>query len=38
MHEVIEVLLVLKLPHFKSGVKLLQIGFLACPTRMGGPN
>ena len=38
MHKVTQVLLMLKLPHSKSGVKLLNFGFLACPTGMDGPS
>ena len=30
-----QVFLMLKLPWMKSGVRLLKINFLACPTRMG---
>jgi hypothetical protein len=37
-HNVTQVFLTLKLPHTKSGVKLLRTNFLACPTRMDGPS
>ena len=36
--KVTQVFLMLKLSSKKSGVKLLQTDFLACPTRMSGPS
>ena len=38
INTITQVFLMLNLSYTKSGVGLFKPGFLACPTRMGGPS